>query len=51
MTKIQITLWASGDFLALEGLYDNHSMNALANLFNSQSKYFIASHGYIGCSQ
>jgi len=51
MTKIQVTLWASVDFLALEGLYDNHSMNALPNVFNSQWEYFIASHGYNGCLQ
>ncbi len=51
MTKIQVTLWASVDFLALEGLYDNHSMNVLPNVFNSQWEYFIASHGYNGCPQ
>jgi hypothetical protein len=51
MTNIQVTLWASVDFLALTGLYDIHSMNALANVFNSQSEYFIASHGYNGCPQ
>jgi len=48
MTKIQVTLWASVDVLALEGLYDNHSMIALLNVLNSQWEYFIASHGYNG---
>jgi len=38
-------------FLALEGFYDNPSMNAVANVFNSQLEYFIATHGYNGCPQ
>ncbi len=38
-------------FLAFEGFYDNHLMNALLNVFNSQWEYFIASHGYNGCPQ
>jgi hypothetical protein len=49
MTKIQVTLWASVDVLALEGLYDNHLMNALPNVLNSQWEYFIVSHCYNGC--
>jgi hypothetical protein len=36
MTKIQVTLLASVDFLAHEGLYDNHLMNALPNVLNSK---------------
>jgi hypothetical protein len=51
MTKIQVTLWASVDFLARESFYDNHSMNALPNILNSQWEYFVTSHGYSGCSQ
>jgi hypothetical protein len=38
-------------FLAPKGLYDNHSMNAVANILNSQWEYFIASHGCNGCPQ
>jgi hypothetical protein len=49
MTKIQVTLGQVWMFLALEGLYDNHSMNALPNVLNSQWEYFIASHGYYDC--
>ncbi len=51
MTKIQLTLWASVDVCGPKGLYDNHSMNALPNVLDSQWEYFIASHGYNGCPQ
>ncbi len=28
-------------FIAFQGFYDNHSMNALLNVLNSQWEYFI----------
>jgi hypothetical protein len=38
-------------FLTLESFYDNHLMNALPNVLNSQWEYFIAIHDYNGCPQ
>jgi hypothetical protein len=38
-------------FLAPESFYDNHLMNAVPNIINSQWEYFIASHGYNGFPQ
>ncbi len=51
MKKIQVTLWASVDFLAPESFYDNHLMNVIPNVFNSQWEHFITNHGYNGCPQ